>query len=91
MAESVNKVPSKESLADYYVAIGQAIQELEKANPDVSAPIICGSALQLFLDYPYVWLGKTVTAERFVEVINTQAKEFIRLVAVRAQEAKVGG
>jgi hypothetical protein len=75
------KFPSQDSLHVFYEDICLALDNLEKANKDVTKFVLCGSALQLMLNFPHAWMGQSGTADRFVEIMTEQAKNFVELKA----------
>jgi hypothetical protein len=76
-----NEWPSKESLMDFHNDVSLAITKLQNANKDVQLPAVCGSALQLMLNFPHSWMVQSGTHGRFVEAMTDQAREFVELKA----------
>ena len=77
----VDNFPSKKSLMDFHNAVSIALDTLQKANPKVPTPAICGSALQLMLNFPHKWMGDSGTSEFFVKTMTEQSQQFVELKA----------
>lgn len=89
MAESV-KMPSPDSLMNFHQDVSSALGALQEANPGITTPVLCGSALQLMLNFPHTWMGQSGTVEKFVETITLQAQQFVDLKEKSLQAAGIG-
>jgi hypothetical protein len=66
---------------DFHNGVSKALDDLQKANPGIPTPAICGSALQLMLNFPHKWMGDSGTAAFFVKTMTEQAQQFVELKA----------